>query len=1043
MMDVERLVHHLNNASEAHTWLRSLRLENPERAHTNLVNMTRSGMTLDLLCVVCDQLEQYLPQLSDPDMALNNLDRFVAAARNPLSLGSLFERDAQSLPTLLGIFTTSQYLADWLIRDPEAFDLLRLTEGQPVERDTLVNEIANDIAAAEDERVVKELLRRYKYRETLRIAYGDIIRGQSIGIVTSQISYLADALVEAALRFAWRALEAKRGVPRLADGQRARFVVLALGKLGGAELNYSSDIDLVFISDGNGSTDGERPTGNQEFFDRLAQRVVKLLTEQTDLGIVYRVDLRLRPMGQQGSAVNDMESALHYYDVSGRTWERQAFVKARPIAGDIDLGQHFLHQLEPWVYRRYLSFADITGIRALRHRIEQRARRTEGDSQNIKTGLGGIRDIEFVIQFLQLLNGGDVEEIRTGNTLRAISRLEQVGCLTMQERAVLEENYGFLRKVEHRLQIMFDLQTHTLPDDPRERQRLAVRTGYSDMPERTALKAFEQDMSAICSRNRKILDHLLHEAFDDDSDLAPETDLVLDPDPSREMIADCLGHYGFRDVFAAYDNLMALSTENISFLSTRRCRHFLAAIAPELIRRIAATPDPDFTLVNLVKVSDSLGGKGVLWELFRFNPPTLRLYVRLCASSSYLSGILTSNPGMIDELMDSLVLDRLPNSKLLVESLAELCRGAEDIEPILHSFKNFQHLCVGVRDILGKEQLRDTHRSLSDVAEVCLQQVARQQYKLMTRKFGFPSDEHGKPLTDDALTIVAMGKLGGREPNYHSDLDLIFLYEHDGRTVRPTPNHKKEVTSNQHFFSQLGQKIIRIVTRMGPHGRLFEIDPRLRPTGKSGALAVSLAEFQRYFSEGQGQLWERQALCKARAIFGSPAAKEHVMRTIHQIIVDHPWQPSYAAEIHAMRLRMEQTASDRNLKRGKGGTVDIEFLVQMLQLKHAASSPQVLVPGTLEAIDALRQIRALTAKDAQELRDSYCFLRGIESRLRLMNTTALHDLPTDELELKKLAFLLREDDPFVLQQRCRNYRRKNRETFDHWTQTEQRVDRSA
>ena len=344
----------------------------------------------------------------------------------------------------------------------------------------------------------------------------------------------------------------------------------------------------------------------------------------------------------------------------------------------------------------------LPGIKALKKRIEKRALLEGGDDRNVKTGEGGIRDIEFAIQFLQLLNGGDLEEIRTGNTIQAITRLGKVGCLTMQERSFLEDNYRFLRKIEHRLQIMFDLRTHTLPEGDAELRRLAIRTGYSDRDGHSALSEFKRDLSEKTKLNRKILDHLLHDAFGDDPDTAPETDLVLAPHPSDTFIQDCLQRYHFRDIPAAYNNLMALARERVSFLSTRRCRHFLASIAPHLLQAISQTPDPDTTLVDLSKVSDSLGGKGVLWELFSSSPPSLKLYVRLCASSPFLSGILTSNPGMIDELMDSLVLDRLPSLEFLQQNLASLCRGAEDIEPILHSFKSFQHLRVGVRDILGK-----------------------------------------------------------------------------------------------------------------------------------------------------------------------------------------------------------------------------------------------------------------------------------------------------------------------------------------------------
>lgn len=1033
-MDTERLIQYLEQPARAESWLRTLGLENSPRAFQNLTNITRSGLTLDLMAVICQQLARHLPLLSDPDRALNNLDRFFQATRSPLSLGALFERDPEALPTLLRIFSTSQYLANWLERDPEAFDLLRLTEGQPVARVTLADELCSEVDEIHDERGVMMMLRWHKHREMLRIAYGDIIRAQHFSTVATQISYLADAVIEAALRAAWRLESNRRGTPRLADARQARFVVLALGKLGGVELNYSSDIDLIFISDGDGETDGDRSISNREFFDRLAQRLVRILSEATELGSLYRVDLRLRPQGRQGPIVLDWESALRYYDISGRTWERQAFVKARPAAGDLQLGRFFLEQLQPWIYRRYLSCADIAGIKALRRRIEQRAEREGGDCWNVKLGEGGIRDIEFVIQFLQLLNGGDLPEIRTGNTLTAIARLEHAQCLTMEERTILEESYQFLRKIEHRLQIMFDLQTHTLPDDDAELRRIAIRTGFRDDANRSALDDFKATLAARTRQNRSILDHLLQDAFSDDLETAPETDLILDPDPTQSSKEACCKRYGFRDIDGAYANLMALTTERVAFLSTRRSRHFLASIAPSLLTAIAATPDPDSTLMNLANVSDSLGGKGVLWELFSDSPPSLKLYVQLCATSPYLSGILTSNPGMIDELMDSLQLNRLPTRGILANTLRDLCHNAEDIDPIVHSFKNFQHLRVGVRDILGKDDVKITHRALSDIAEVCLQEIVRNEYGKLVGKYGQPMLP-GEAITAPAseMVIVALGKMGGREPNYHSDLDVIFLYEADGQTQHVAPQRQNRVTTtNQHFFSQLAQRIMKRVTRMGPYGRLYEVDPRLRPTGQSGAIAVSLAEFQKYFVTGGGQLWERQALCKSRPLTGSNDARARTMNTIRRIILDQPWQASNAAEIRRMRVRMQQTASDRNLKRGVGGTVDIEFIVQMLQLKHAADHPQVLIPGTLDAIEVMRDLGLMDDEDALYLGKSYRFLRGVESRLRLMNTAARHDLPAKEqqLDLKKLAYLMDDDQASRLVNDCCQYQRKNRALFN-------------
>lgn len=1049
-MKIDVLRQYLDEPAAAKSWLdEALRLRETNTGHGNLRRMAEAGVTLDLLADLCDQFAAVAPRLADADMAWNNLERFVVASRNPLAACALFERDRQALPRLLALFSTSQYLSDLLVVDNEAYDLLRMTEGQPVARELLVEELVGEILHVTHPSEAMRILRNFKRRETLRIAYGDIVREQPIATVARQISFVADAAVEAALRFARRALEEKMGTP-MHQGRPAKFVVLAMGKLGGLELNYSSDIDLILISEGDGKTTGSRQTSNQEFFERLTRDMVKLLTEPTELGTTYRVDLRLRPEGSRGSAAITYERALAYYDNKGRTWERQAMIKARPIAGDIDLGASLLAELEPWIYSRYLSLADITGIKTLKRQIEQRTTAQGTHQLDVKTGVGGIRDIEFAIQFLQLLNGGSQPEVRTGNTLEAIDHLEKAGCLSIQERTILEENYCALRKLEHRLQILYDLQTHTLPENPDELRKLAMRMGYFPSLERSATAAFEEDHRERTELNRKILNHLLHNAFGNDADLEPEIDLVNNPAPTLDEIREVLGKYPFEDIQNAYHNLMALATEKIRFLSTRRCRHFLASIAPRLLEAIAATPEPDTTLVNLSRVSDSLGGKAALWELFRTNRPSLELYVTLCATCPYLSSILTSNPGMIDELMDSLLVEGLPSQEMLGATLADLSRGAEDIDPILHSFKHAQHLRIGVRDIIHRDDVERTHAALADVAEVCLTQIARSEQQRLDNKFGtptIPSFEHNEQASDELrarfagregekceLVILALGKLGGSEPNYHSDLDVVFLYEAEGRTFHTDYTGSKvtsaTTTSNNHYFSELGQRIITRASRIGPYGRLYEVDARLRPTGKSGSLAVPIDSFANYFASGTADLWERQALCKARVIFGAPGAAAYAMEAVNNAAFSPAWSPEDAEGIRSMRHRLEETATSRNLKRGRGGTVDTEFLVQMLQLKHGGADPSVRVPGTLAALTALEQAGYLAADDAEFFRNSYRFQRTVESAIRLMDTTGRHELPTDHRELAKLAYLMGYSDAPALENKALELFDATRERFD-------------
>ncbi len=486
-----------------------------------------------------------------------------------------------------------------------------------------------------------------------------------------------------------------------------------------------------------------------------------------------------------------------------------------------------------------------------------------------------------------------------------------------------------------------------------------------------------------------------------------------------------LGKYPFKDPLAAYQNLNQLATETIPFLSSRRCRQFLANIAPQLLKVVAETPDPDMALVNLEKVSASLGGKAVLWELFSFNTPSLKLYVDLCAWSQFLSEILTTNPGMIDELLDSLVLNTPRIKDDLHYELIELTRNADDLDPILHSFQDKELLRIGVRDILGKDTIIDTTQALSDLAEVILVQLAVLQYPPLVKRLGMPTKEkdedgrqkdeqsahssfspHPSSLAPSRYVLLALGKLGSREMSYHSDLDLILIYEGDGRTMPPPGSTRWdtfELTDNFHFFSELAQKIIRAASYVGPRGRLYQVDMRLRPTGKSGSLVIPLSEFQRYYEQGDAQLWERQALTRSRIVFGDPDFAEDVMRCIQHQIYDLEWKPGITDEILSMRGRVEASGSKRDLKRGFGGIIDIEFIVQMFRMKYGRQHPGVRDANTWRALDALHDAKLIRPEEHATLRSCFDFMRTVESRLRIFHNRSLDELPESPEDLEKLA----------------------------------------
>ena len=1026
----------LANPQDTQQWLAGIGTVDHDRALANLKRIIASGLSDEGLSNLAAQINVHLPVVSDPDLAINNLERFVSSVPSAKELGELFILNHKLVPTLLTIFSTSQFLSDILVRDHSCFVAMLKHEGRLHASRSLVQGICEQVGLCRDEKEAMTVLRQFKRSQMIRVGYGDLIDGHRIPQVTQQLSYVATAICEAAYQFARRELEKKWGIPQNSAGEKCKFVILAMGKLGGMELNYSSDIDLMMVYDQDGETDGKPALSNREFYARLTRSVVRLINEITPLGAAYRVDLRLRPEGAKGAVCHSKDAVLKYYDFQGRTWERQALIKAQPIAGDLSLGDDLLKQLQDWIYRISMSRSDISGIKALKRKIERRAVEEGEESTNVKTGHGGIRDIEFAIQFMQLLNGAAIKNLRTTNTLTAIGRLERSGCLTMAEATLLSQNYCWLRKLEHRLQIMYDLQTHTLPDSKRELEKIAVRMGYEPVFGETPLSQFRRYLAEKTEVNRKILNHLLHGDFgpntffgeedaEDLDDVPIEVELVLEPEPTEEMIEEALSPYGFSSVKTAYRIMMELAQEKTRFLSPRRCKYFFASIAKPLLREISKTPDPDATLIALSLVSDSLGVKGVLWELFRLNAPTLEMYVLLCSSSEYLVNIFRSNPGMIDELMDALQLQQLPTRQQLEATLDELVAGAADPDLILRSFKSTCHLRVGVRDILGRDDITETHQTLTDVAELCLKTVTRFQYKALIKKHAADPD-NAMPLDEVPFVVLALGKLGGREPNYHSDLDVIFLYDVSSAFEASL----KDDTGSQFFFSELAAGITRSITQSTTRGRLYELDSRLRPTGKSGSLAVSMDEFLRYFRTGKGHLWERQSLCKARVVFGGSGVSAKAKAVVKQALLMKPWDDSMALEIKAMRLAMQKDATDENIKRGVGGTVDIEFAVQMLQLKHVEDDPSVWTPGTVDAINRLVESGKLDEELGSSLSNSYQFLRSVESRLRLMNTAARHDLPTQQKQLQKLAYMLKYPDAQSLTQAVDKCRAQVRADFE-------------
>lgn len=806
------------------------------------------------------RLESSLGTTPDPDRALVNLDRVLAAlARhciNEFVVGEFLEH----LEQFLWAISASQYIADQLVCDPGLAEWVLRHAGPPLPAEQLRQELNEVIGASAQEEDVLRLLRRTRHRHIVRIGFADLVLGVPLDQTLFDLSDLADVLIDVALQWSMARAVETYGVPRTGDGSPGRISVLGMGKLGGQELNYSSDIDLIIFYDAEGYTDGSRQISCEEFWRRVAARTVRLLTSYTADGYVYRVDLRLRPDGRVGAMVRSLDSMLSYYQTVARTWELQAMIKARPCAGDLELGKTFLTALEPLVFRRFLTAEQITEIKVLKKRIEERGPVTDGVPRDVKLSSGGIRDVEFVVQFLQMLHGAAVPQLRERNTIQALRALERAGCLTEQERAQLEEAYRFLRNVEHRLQLFADRQTHELPDDSRELAALARKLGYRGDDDSVG-RAFLRDLKRLTSRNRRILSYLLQDAFRATADevVAPESELVLDPEPDAEKVTRILQRYGFRDPAGAHRLLQRLAAEPVPFLSSLRCRHQMAAITPRLLRLLGDYPDPDRTLARLEVASQAMGARGALWELFRVHPEAMRVVLDICAYAEMLYQMLCRNPGMFDDLVDALELRTLPDASELDAELSELLQGAKEPLPILQNFRASYDFRTGVRLFLGKERGAQAARSLRDLASVSLTRLSEIAFKALCRRYGVPLVAKGRRAVPCRWAILVGGLLGWGVGSFLDPLFFGVVYEADGVTRHETRRRGWEPTTSQHFFHELARSLTAMVgTTQFPTLRL---QPGLAGLTRGASLAYTAEQIEELMAgitvEHPEYLWSR------------------------------------------------------------------------------------------------------------------------------------------------------------------------------------------
>ncbi len=1026
---------------------------------------------LDLLKKLQSQLQTSLPHTSDPALVAARLQRFIAAARSPTSLLAFFDRDDTALETLLRLLGTGNRVAEQLIADPESFDLVRATSGADVPKAVLVDEIVAELdaltACGGDELAATLLLRAVIGRERLRIAYAEFVAGVPTERVAAQLTVLAEAVLESVYQFVSGRLASRYGWPRTPAGGRGRLSMIGLGPLGGGDLAYDTPLELMFLCDLCEPTDGPINLAGDEFFRAVCGQLVTLLRgEAAGGGPLFAISLAKRPLGERGPIVTTITEAHRHYQSAGRTWERVLHVKSRVVAGDPSLGDQFLDLLRPWVFLKYLQRADHEGLNTLMRKFLRRlavngdAAANRGDDRHggddgggaitadhrdavappldPRRCVGGLDDIDAVVSLLQVLNGGDLESLRVRGTPAAIGALLAADCLTDREALLLSESRRFFKRCEDCLEVSAVGDFGSQPNDsgPTAETSLAGvawNLGYRDAAGRGDRRLLQDAVAVTCDTTGKSIAKLLEDASAGGEEIAAESELVLDPEPEQAFVIRVLGGHAINDPLVAMNDLQRLAIEPVPFLSSRRCRHVLAAIAPPLLAEVGRTPDPRGTLKTLADVSDSLGGKAVLWELFAASPPAMSLVVRLCASSPYLTESLIRYPGMIDELIDSLILDRLPTDAWLEASSIELCRGAVDIAAVMRRFKIAAHLQIGVRDCLGKESLEATHAALAATAESILRRVAETAQRGLVEQFGDPVDPDGNPVE---LVIVALGKLGAKEPNYHSDLQIQFLYTGDHQTRRRVGGHRT-TTSTRHFFEEVARQLLdRVGSRdSGDHGLpasgpLYELSSPFA-VADDRRHAVTIDNFAARFRHGQASLEQRLALCKARAISGSVENRRRVDGLVRELILAGEWFPMVARQVNELRIATERSATGDNLKRGAGGTVDVEMITATLQLCHAKRYPDILVPGTIDALGRISAAGLIEPAIATALRENYRALREVESKLRLLDTPARHEIPTDPPSLDRLAFLMGHSDAEQIVSHCREIRFANRRLFNH------------
>jgi len=986
-------------------------IADPVKADKNIQLLAGRGSGYEAFCKILPHALRRLSEVADPDSALNDWERLVAALRDRRSHFEKLLKSPETLDVLLNITGASQYLAEILIRRPQLFhETIENDKWRaPLDDEALRSDLAAQLAEGSDYDAKLAILRDFKQRHMLGVGARDICGSADLEQTLKEMTSLADACVQAALEIAETEVQKRYGAPTAAGdtATRASIVVIAFGKLGGRELNYSSDIDLMFIFSHEGETlpkDGGESVSNQEYFAKVAEKCIDLLARHTELGHLFRVDMRLRPQGSKGPLVSSLDAHLYYYESFGEVWERQALLKARPIAGDKELGRRFFKEMRPFIYPKYIDYRGIRELQGLKRRVERRVEVEGLTLTEVKLGRGGIRDIEFTAQFQQLLNGGRHSELRVTNTLEALGALERIGQLSQAEHESLVEAYRFLRRLENRLQILHNRQAHVRPSGEKEIETLSRGLGYRRSGRLSASEAFERDYSRHTEKVRGLFDKFFGKMFAGTKRVSPVVDLILNPEPTEAEVESTLGHFGFADCAAAYENLRLLAEGSASSPHPSRARYFFSNIAPTLLQSLEQSPDPDMTLNNVQRCVAALGAPSTLYEVFSSNPKALGSLVALSSYSDYLIRLLVSDPGVIDFLLSTRILEEESSLGKIGKALGEFVVINPDFFEAVQRFKNGELLRIGLRDTLGLAGIAEVTRELSYVAEAVLARVYGRYLEEHISRYGEPRGSDGSP---SAMAILGMGKLGGREINYASDLDVVFVYSMEGQT---TGGSSDSITCQQ-FFASLAARLMKKMAELNPYGYLYKMDARLRPDGAQGLLAISFDSFVEYHRH-KGALWEKRAMTKQRAVAGDVALGKRLADFTRGTIYDAGFFSTSVVDDAVMMLdKIIEAVEDEDregiqIKNAEGGIVEIEFLVQLLQLRHGPGAGWLRTTNTMEALDLLVENEFISRKAHEDLSATLALLRRVENRLRLMHDRSLNELPSDPDALDKLALRL-------------------------------------